>query len=68
MRTKKNDNNSFAPYKENPEVEAVVANAYIKYIQIRIDRALDNGMWKTHPEEFQELVNIYIEAKKSVDK
>lgn len=64
MRTSKNDNNSFAPYKENKVVEAVVNRAYFQFAQARLDDALDSKMHTTNPVEFQMIVDIYTEAKR----
>lgn len=63
MKTKKNDNNSFAPYKGDPEVEAVVNKAYFDFVKLLMDKALDDKMWIDNPEEFHRLLSIYNEAK-----
>jgi hypothetical protein len=68
MRTSKNDNNSFAPYKSNSEVEAVVERLMLNYWQARLDKALDERMFATDPTNFQKIVDNYLEAKKSLDK
>lgn len=68
MRTSKHDNNSFAPYKHNQKVEDLINHVYVKFCQERIDDALDKNLHKTNPEAFQQLVDIYLKAKKDVDK
>lgn len=64
----KNDNNSFAPYKHNEDVEMVLENAYLRYIEERMNKGLETRMWETNLEEFQKLVDLYLETKKSLDK
>lgn len=46
-------------YTFNAEVEELVAHMQKKYYAKLIDKALDEKMHKTNPEEFQKLVDIY---------
>jgi len=63
MSTRKNDNNSFAPYKHNDEVEALV-NHMIRTFEVDkaekdLNEALEAKMWISEPDKFQEIVDKY---------
>ncbi|MER2007451.1 MAG: hypothetical protein ABS939_08355 [Psychrobacillus sp.] len=67
-KTSKNDNNSFAPYKKNSEVESVVDMLILNYWQARLDKALDEKMYVENLNDFQKIVDNYLESKNTVDK
>lgn len=46
-------------YTFNPEVEAIIAHTQKNFYMGLIDKALDERMHETNPEEFQKLVDIY---------
>lgn len=56
---KKTDNNSFAPYKHNKEVETLVAHMKEVYYVNLMDRALEEKLWISDPKEFQKILNLY---------
>lgn len=67
MRTSKNDNNSFAPYKKLPEVEAVVEQLMFDFWSARLDKTLEERAFESNPEHFQKLVDVYLQAKRDLD-
>lgn len=70
MRTSKNDNNSFAPYKHNQEVEEILSNIlnkaeFEKYEKL-VDKGLEEKLYETNPTAFREIVKAYTEAKNNL--
>jgi hypothetical protein len=68
MRTSKFDNNSFAPYKKTPEVEAVTSQLIVNYWEAKLNKALEEKMFATNPDDFQKLADSYLGAKKDLEK
>lgn len=63
MKTGKFDNNSFSPYRGNADVEVVVKQSQLKYLYMKIDKALSDGTWEDDPKSFRELVDKYNEER-----
>lgn len=67
MKIRKNDNNSFMPYKHNDIVEDLVTKLTIegnsKRAMEALDKALDEKLFITNPDAFKEIVDNYNKAK-----
>lgn len=58
-RISKSDNNSFAPYKYNKDVEEIVRQAQLGYIQSLLDEALEKKLWITDKDEFDKILELH---------